>query len=135
MGNSRTGNSLVILGIVLCLFGLMLALHQTQLIEHVTNMFPSIQLAELVGILLQLLGVTLSVAGFNALISEIIERYFENEMGKWRNEITFKIERALSELKNVSPEIIKSAAKSCKFCGAPLDEEEFFCRTCGKAQK
>jgi len=134
MGNPRIGSSLFILGVVLCLFGLMLALHQTSLIDYVINVFPDIQSAELVGILLQLLGVALLVVGFSAVVSDVVERHLEGAMHSLRAEITFSINKTLSELKTVVPQK-KSEAKSCRFCGAPLDEGDIFCSACGKAQK
>lgn len=127
MKNPRRGSSLLIVGAVFCLFGLMLALHQTSLMEYVTNVFPSIQSAELAGILLQLVGVTLLVTGLSILISEIVERNIEK--------FTFNVNKAIAELRSVTLQTTKPAAKSCRFCGAPLNEEEIFCSACGRAQK
>jgi hypothetical protein len=119
---------------VLCLFGLMLALHQTSLIDYVVNVFPDIQSAELVGILLLLLGVALLTVGFSTVVSNVVETHLKGEIRSLRAEIAFSIDKALSELKTVAPQK-KSGAKSCKFCGASLDEGDIFCSACGKAQE
>jgi hypothetical protein len=133
------GSFLLIFGLMLYQFGLLAALHQTALIDYVLNIFPDIQLLELIGILLQLLGGFLIVVGFTSLFSGIIAIQIENEMRNLGYEILSRVEERISNVMarqrlNMSPQN-PPAARTCKFCATQLGDEDVFCPTCGKSQK
>lgn len=134
------GSFLLILGLVIYQFGL-LATYQTALIGSIPNVLPNIQLVELIGVLLQLLGGFLIVAGLTSLVSSIIAIQLENELHNLY-EILSRVDERISNMSdmiarqrlNMSPQTHQTA-RICKFCATQLGDEDFFCPTCGKSQK
>lgn len=135
------GSFLLILGLVIYQFGL-LATYQTALIGSISNVLPNIQLVELIGVLLQLLGGFLIVAGLTSLVSSIIAIQLENELRNLRQEILSGVDERVSNMSdmiarqrlNMGPQTHQTA-RICKFCATQLGDEDFFCPTCGKSQK
>jgi hypothetical protein len=133
------GSFLLILGLIIYQFGL-LATYQTALIGSISNVLPNIQLVELMGVLLQLLGGFLIVAGLTSLVSGIIAIQLENEL---RNlyEILSRVDERISGMSdmiarqrlNMGPQTHQTA-RICKFCATQLGDEDVFCPTCGKSQ-
>lgn len=143
------GIFLLILGLIIYQFGLLATLQQATLISYLTE-FLSIEVVEVVGVLLQLLGGFLIVAGLTSLISSIIAIQLENEMRTLGNEILSGVDERLSDVRDrlsdvrdliarqrlsAAPQTQQTAARVCKFCGTSLGDEDFFCPKCGKAQK
>jgi hypothetical protein len=134
------GSFLLILGLVIYQFGL-LATYQTALIGSISNVLPNIQLVELIGVLLQLLGGFLIVAGLTSLVSSIIAIQLENELHNLY-EILSRVDERISNMSdmiarqrlNMGPQTHQTA-RICKFCATQLGDEDFFCPTCGKSQK
>jgi len=134
------GSFLLILGLIIYQFGLLATLQQAALIGYL-RAFLSIELIELMGVLLQLLGVFLIVAGLNSLVSGTIAIQLENEL---RNlyEILSRVDKKISDMSdmiarqrlNMGPQT-QQAARTCRFCGAQLGDKDIFCPTCGKSQK
>jgi len=134
------GSFLLILGLIIFQFGLLATLGQAALIGYLTA-FLSIELIELMGILLQLLGTYLIVAGLNSLVSGTIAMQLENELHNLY-EILSRVDKKISDVSdlmarqrlNMAPQT-QQAARICRFCGAQLSDEDVFCPTCGKSQK
>ena len=134
------GSFMLILGLIIYLFGLLATLQQVTLISYLTT-FLSIEVIEVMGVLLQLLGVFLIVAGLTSLISSIIAIQLENET---RNlyEILSRVDERVRDMSDVmarqrlstAPQTQQTAARTCKFCGAPLGDEDLFCPNCGRSQ-
>jgi hypothetical protein len=134
------GSFLLILGLIIYQFGLLATLQQAALIGYL-RAFLSIEIIELMGVLLQLLGGFLIVAGLNSLVSGTIAIQLENEL---RNlyEILSRVDKKISDMSdmmarqrlNKGPQT-QQAARICKFCGTQLGDEDVFCPTCGKSQK
>ena len=130
------GSFLLILGLIIYQFGL-LATYQTALIGSISNVLPNIQLVELMGVLLQLLGGFLIVAGLTSLVSGIIAIQLENELHNLY-EILSRVDERVSDIiarqrLNMGPQT-NQTARICKFCATQLGNEDFFCPTCGKSQ-
>ncbi len=134
------GSFLLMLGVIIYEFGLLMTLHQqVSLITYITNAFPDIQTAELVGILLQLIGGIIVVSGFVSAVSNIVSIILENNRRNLVEEILIKFEERIrdvivSKALNASPQV-SSTDKRCQFCGAGLKKEDIFCPVCGKSQK
>ncbi|MCJ7635712.1 hypothetical protein MUP77_25385, partial [Candidatus Bathyarchaeota archaeon] len=106
----------------------------------ISNVLPNIHLVELMGVLLQLLGGFLIVAGLTSLVSGIIAIQLENEL---RNlyEILSRVDERISGMSdmiarqrlNMGPQTHQTA-RICKFCATQLGDEDVFCPTCGKSQ-
>lgn len=134
------GSYLLILGLVFFQFGLLATLQQTALISYLTA-FLSVELVELMGVLLQLLGSILIVAGFTSLVSDIIAIQLENEMRNLGYEISSRVNERISDISgtiarqrlNMGPQT-RQTARVCKFCATQLGDEDVFCPTCGKSQ-
>jgi hypothetical protein len=130
----------LILGLIIFQFGLLATLQQTALTDYLTA-FLSIELIELMGVLLQLLGSYLIVAGLNSLVSGAIAIQLENELHNLY-EILSRVDKKISGMSdmiarqkpNIGPQT-QQAARTCRFCGAQLGDEDVFCPTCGKSQK
>jgi len=132
----RVGSTLLIVGFMAFSFGLLIALHQTVIVEDLMSVIPDIDIVEVIGVLMQLLGAVLIVTGLLMSISSIVEIKLEHER---RNlaEFTASLERTVDSL---ASEIAKKkqasqTAQKCKYCGAELVEGNMFCPSCGKSQK
>lgn len=140
------GIFLLILGLLLYQFGTLATLHQAALMDYVLSVLPDIQLVELIGVLLQLLGIALIVVGFTSLVSNIIatqledERaHTENEMRRLRYEISVRIEESVGNIvAHLKPNVKTQNPQTtqvCKFCGAQINEQDTFCSVCNRSQK
>lgn len=94
---------------------------------------------EVIGMLLQFLGIALAVTGLIMSISVIIDIKLESEQ---RSLFEFKIgiEKAfnalVSRLEEIQiPQTTPTQTKTCKYCGAKLVKEEVFCPSCGRSQE
>ena len=133
------GISLLVLGLIAHQFGLMITFHQIDLINYIMNNLPNIQLIELFGVLLQLLGGFFIVSGFIISISNIVSIKLENERRKLMSETRQMFEERISGLMarqtlNIDSQV-SVTHQSCRFCGAELSEKDIFCPACGKSQK
>jgi len=131
------GSFLLILGLIIFQFGLLATLGQAALIGYLTA-FLSIEIIELMGILLQLLGTYLIVAGLNSLVSGTIAMQLENELHNLY-EILSRVDKKISDMMasqrlNMGPQT-QQAARTCRFCGTQVGDEDVFCPSCGKSQK
>jgi len=132
------GSFLFILGLITFQFGLLATLHQTVLTDYILDVLP-IQLVELMGVLLQLVGGFLIVAGFTSLVSGIVAIQLENEIRDLGSEILSRVDERVSNLiarqrLDMGPQT-DQMARICKFCATQLGSEDFFCPTCGKSQE
>jgi len=133
------GISLIILGLIAHQFGLMMTYQQIFLIDYIMNNLPNIQLIELFGVLLQLLGGFFIVSGFIISISNIVSIKIENERRKLMFETRQMFEERINSLiarqtLNIDSQV-SVTNQSCRFCGAELTEKDIFCPVCGKSQK
>jgi len=137
---SRTrGGTLLILGLIIVLFGLLLTLQQATLVSYL-KAFLSIEFIEVMGVLLQLVGVFIIVAGLTSLVRDIIAIQLENEM-RSSYEILSRVDRKISDMNDMMASQRLSAApqtpqtaRVCKFCGAPIADKALFCPNCGRSQ-
>ena len=126
-GSSLTfGIFMLMVGLIACQFGLLLTLHQTVLISMVVNVVQDIELIELIGMVLQLLGVTFIVTGFVISVLRIVAVKLESE----RRNLMAEILSILEERRQIS-----QTTRRCKFCGTEIMEGDMFCPACGKSQK
>lgn len=126
-GSSLTfGIFMLIIGLIACQFGLLLTLHQTVLIDVVVDIVQNVEFIELIGIVLQLLGVIFIVTGFVISVLRIVAIKLESE----RRNLMGEILSILEERRQIS-----RATRKCKFCGTEIAEGDMFCPACGKSQK
>ncbi|HLE75328.1 MAG TPA: zinc ribbon domain-containing protein [Candidatus Bathyarchaeia archaeon] len=134
------GVFLLMLGLIVFQFGLLATFGRLSAWIGL-NVLPDTLLVELMGVLLQLLGGFLIVAGLTSLISSIIAIQLESELRTLRNEILSGVDERISDITNMiarqkpntGPQTHQTA-RVCKFCGTQLGDEDFFCPSCGKAQ-
>ncbi len=132
----RVGSALLIVGFMAFSFGLLIALHQTIIVEDIMNVIPDIDIVEVIGVLMQLLGAVLIVTGLLMSISSIVEIKLENER-RSLIELTASIERTLDALASQMAKKTQASetVQKCKYCEAELMEGNIFCPSCGKSQK
>lgn len=133
------GTLLLILGLMIYQFGTLATLHQPTLMNYVSSFLPDVQLVELIGVLSQIFGIVLVVAGFISLVSSIFAIQLENEMRRLGREISIRIKEGISDIVarqrlNMSLQNPQTA-RVCKFCGSPFEGNDVFCPKCGKSQK
>jgi hypothetical protein len=134
----RRGAFLLILGLIILQLGELAIMHQTVLMGQVLDLLSNnVSSLEFLGILTQLLGVALIVAGLTSLIDGIVTIKLENEIHNSEYRILAGIEEKIS--KAMAQKMILSsqthlATKTCKFCAAQLTTEDVFCPSCGKSQ-
>lgn len=133
------GFSLLVLGLIAHQFGFLMTFNQVFLINYIMNNLPNIQLIELFGVLLQLLGGFFIVSGFIISISNIVSIKLQNERRKIMSETRQMFEERINSL--MAPQTLNIDSQvsvthqSCRFCGAELTEKDIFCPVCGKSQK
>jgi len=136
----RVGSALIIAGFIAFSFGLLVALHQTVIINDIVSVIPDVGVVEVVGVLLQVFGAVLVVAGILISISSIVEIKLEDERCSLI-EFAASLERTLNALMSQmvkgtrASETASETAQRCKYCGAELVEGDVFCPSCGRSQK
>lgn len=133
------GISLLVLGLIAHQFGFLMTFNQVFLVNYIMNNLLNIQLIEVFGVLLQLLGGFFIVSGFIISISNIVSIKLENERRKLMSETRQMFEERINSLMAPQTLNIDSQAsvtnQSCRFCGVELTEKDIFCPVCGKSQK
>jgi hypothetical protein len=95
----------------------------------VLNMAP-LQLVEVLGVILQLLGPALIAFGIVTLVNGIAAEV-TGDQARQLSEALLRIEKMTREL-NVQR---TQRTNTCRFCGAPIMAEDIFCSVCGRSQK
>ncbi|MEM3626939.1 MAG: zinc ribbon domain-containing protein [Candidatus Bathyarchaeia archaeon] len=132
----KSGIFLLILGFISIQFGLLMTLHQTTLVNYVSAILPETTSIELIGVLLQLLGVLLVTFGFVASVSSIVSIKLENKLHNLTAELLSKVEERRINITSLPTSLkVSSAPLKCKFCGTKLEKDDLFCTSCGKSQR
>lgn len=135
----KSGIFLLILGFIAIQFGLLMTLHQTTLVNYLSAIMPETTSIELIGVLLQLLGVLLVTFGFVASVSSIVSIKLEDKMYDLTAELLSRVEERRINMTSLQtpPTSLKvsSAPLKCKFCGTKLEKDDLFCPSCGKSQR
>lgn len=133
----RIGIFLLTIGLLLLQFGEMIILGQAGLMEKISSLLGETISVEFLGLITQLLGVTLIVTGFVLAVDGVITTKIEDEIRGIEYRILAgveeKINKALAQHElNITHRIPQ---KTCKFCAAPLNADDIFCPSCGRSQQ